>query len=62
MLLSVKDKGKVSGRFICSSLFIVSHLETSARRKLSPMMETDIRHLRLQCVYCSSLGIKISVH
>ena len=60
MLLSVKDKGKVSGRFTCS-LFIVSHLETSARRKLSPMMETDIRHLRLQCVYCSSLGTKISV-
>ena len=28
MSLSVEDKGKVSGRFICS-LFIVSHLETS---------------------------------
>ena len=29
MSLSVEDKGKASGRFICSSLFIVSHLETS---------------------------------
>ena len=29
VLLSVEDKGKVSGRFICSSFFIVSHLETS---------------------------------
>ena len=25
----MEDKGKVSGRFTCSSLFIVSHLETS---------------------------------
>ena len=29
MSLSVEDKGKVSGRFICSSLLIVSHLEAS---------------------------------